>query len=202
MERSSQTNEMRIDDIWIFISLCTHNDMTTPLPRCSMLVCMCSRRLCGIYVVRIPSRSVSSLYANIECEGERGFFTGIAACRPAWMPFANCFPSTVPLNMVMHCTVVWMRDRDGCPYNTRPRVSRTYTLGKTFVEVPLNRVMHCTVVWTRDRYVCPYNTRPRVSGCVLSSPFTFSYSSIHSSHAAAVQPKGRRIIAKPLPPKK
>ena len=48
-----------------------------PLPRCSMLVCMCSRRLCGIYVVRIPSRSVSLFYANIECEGERGFFTGM-----------------------------------------------------------------------------------------------------------------------------
>ena len=32
MERSSQTYEMRINDIWIFISLCTHNDMTTPCP--------------------------------------------------------------------------------------------------------------------------------------------------------------------------
>ena len=122
MERSSQTDEMRIDDIWIFISPCTHNDMTTPLPRCSMLVCMCSRRLCGIYVVRIPSRSVSSFYANIECSGERGFFTGIVACRTAWMPFANFFPSTVPLDMVMHCTVSWTRDRYVCPYKTRPRV--------------------------------------------------------------------------------
>ena len=32
MERSSQTNDMRRNDIWIFISLCTHNDMTTPCP--------------------------------------------------------------------------------------------------------------------------------------------------------------------------
>ena len=115
---------MRISDIWIYISFCAHNDMTTPLPRCSMLACMCSRRLCGIYVVRIPSRSVLSYYINIECVGERGFFIGVVTCRTAWMPFANFFPSTVPLHMVMHCTVLWTRDRYVCPYNTRSRVCR------------------------------------------------------------------------------
>ena len=72
MERSSQKHEMIINEIWICISLCTHNDMTTPLHRCSMFACMCSRRLCGIYVVRVPSRAVPSYDANIECEGERG----------------------------------------------------------------------------------------------------------------------------------
>ena len=152
MERSSQRNEKRMNDIWMLMSLCTHNDMTIPLPRCPMLACMCSRRLCGIYVVRIPSRSVSSFYANIECEGDRGVLTGVVACRTVWMPFANFFPSTIPLNMVMHCTVVWERDRYVCPYNTRPRVSRTYALGaKILSALEHGHKLHCDM---NARHIC------------------------------------------------
>ena len=73
---------MRITNICMRMSLCTRSDMTIPLPRCPMLACMRSRRLCGIYVVRIPSCSVSSFYANIVREGDRGFLTAIVACLP------------------------------------------------------------------------------------------------------------------------
>ena len=122
----------------------------------------------GVYVQQAALRNLRcshtlASYAVVLCQhwmwGGEGVLHRNVARRIAWMPFANFFPSTVPLNMVMHCTVVW----------------------------------------TRGRYVCPYNTRPRVSGCALSSSSTFSCSNIHSSHAAAVQPKGRRIIAKPFP---
>ena len=105
MERSSQTYEMRRNDIWIFISLCMHNDMSTPLPRCSMLACMCSRRLCGIYVVRIPSRSVPSYYANIECEGGEGGHHRNRCMSDCVSAFCELFSINSPLELghALHC---------------------------------------------------------------------------------------------------
>ena len=120
MEISSQRIRIRINDVWRCISLCTHNDMIDPSPRCSMLACIRCSRFCGICVVRTPSRSVPLCHTNIECEGEGASFTGGVACQYARINFANFFPSTVPFNMVMHCSVACMRDRYVCPYNTGP----------------------------------------------------------------------------------
>ena len=96
---------MRIDDICVYISCCTHSGMTTPLPRCSMLACICNRRLCGIYVVRIPSRSVSSFGANIECSGERGVLHRNCCMPDCVNAFWELFSINSPLEHghALHC---------------------------------------------------------------------------------------------------
>ena len=72
METSSQRIRIRVNDIWRCTSLCTHNDMTTPLPRCSMLACARYSWFCVIYVVRSPSRSAPPCASTLNVRGMGG----------------------------------------------------------------------------------------------------------------------------------
>ena len=134
----------------------------------------------GVYVQQVALRNLRCSHTLAICAGVlfqhwmwggEGVCVAIVTCHFAWKPVADCFPSTVPLHMVMHCTVAWARDRYVCPYNMRPRVSGLdLSLSSTF---PLSAIY--SWVWNKSKtfFVAEYPWAlfaGNVPGAVLRPP--------------------------------
>ena len=128
MERSSQTYEMRMDGIWVFISLCTHNDMTTPLAPIFNV---------GMYVQKAALRNLRCSHTLAFCaivlskhwvRGGKGVLHRNCCMSDCVNAFCKLFSINSPLEHghALHCG---MNARQICvpiQYNTRSKWMRPF----------------------------------------------------------------------------